>query len=176
MAEKSRDAKPTPLGTLPIVTLAERFAQADAGMWAAANAVARGVEFGPVAAEPETGPVRPKVYEPDPAPEKPDVLTEVEHVCDRVAILQQGRLVHFQNMSELRKIRHIKVRLQKPMDSFMAPEHVKGMKVRDNELDFEYTGTLPDLLRRLADLPVEDLKIEPMGLANIYQTYHRVTE
>ena len=40
--------------------------------------MARGVELEPVAAEPETGPVRLKVYEPDPVPETPDVLTEVE--------------------------------------------------------------------------------------------------
>jgi hypothetical protein len=78
LAERSRDAKPTPLGTLPNATLAERFAQADAGMWAAAHAMARGVELEPVAAEPETGPVRLTVYEPDPVPETPDVLTEVE--------------------------------------------------------------------------------------------------
>jgi ABC-2 type transport system ATP-binding protein len=103
------------------------------------------------------------------------VLSEVEQVCDRVAILQQGRLVHWQNMSELRKVRHVRVRLQKPVEAIMAPAQVNGLKARDNELEFEYTGTLPDLLRRLADLPVEDLKIEPLGLANIYQTYHRVT-
>jgi len=36
------------------------------------------LELEPMAAEPETGPVRLKVYEPDPVPETPDVLTEVE--------------------------------------------------------------------------------------------------
>jgi hypothetical protein len=56
LAEKSRDAKPTPLCTLPIATRAERFAQADAGICAAAHAMATGVELEPVAAEPETGP------------------------------------------------------------------------------------------------------------------------
>jgi hypothetical protein len=78
LAERSRDAKPTPLGTLPIATLAERFTQADEAIWTAAHAMARGVELEPVAAEPETRPVRLKVYKPDPVPERPDVLTEVE--------------------------------------------------------------------------------------------------
>ena len=102
------------------------------------------------------------------------VLTEVEHVCDRVAILQQGRLVHWQNMSELRKVRRVHVRLAKAMETNLAPEHVKALKVQGADLDFEYSGPLPDLLRRLADLPVEDVKIEPLGLANIYQKYHHV--
>jgi ABC-2 type transport system ATP-binding protein len=104
------------------------------------------------------------------------VLTEVEQVCDRVAILQQGRLVHWQNMRELRQIRHIRVRLRQPVETFAIADHVKAMKVQGNDLDFEYSGPLPDLLGRLASLPVEDLKIEPLGLAGIYQTYHRVSE
>jgi hypothetical protein len=45
LAERSQDAKPTPLVTLPIATLAERFAQADAGMGTATRAMARGMEL-----------------------------------------------------------------------------------------------------------------------------------
>ena len=48
MAEIPRDAKPSPLGKLPVAALAEPFAEADARMWAAAHAMAEGVE-------PETG-------------------------------------------------------------------------------------------------------------------------
>ena len=66
-------AKPVPIEAKPdIAALAERFAQADAGMWAAAHALAKGVEPEP-AASPE--PVKLKVYEPEP---KPEVLKEVE--------------------------------------------------------------------------------------------------
>jgi hypothetical protein len=78
VAEIPRDAKPSPLGKLPIAALAERFAQADAGMRAAAHAMAKGVEREPVVREPETEPIKLKVYEPDPLPENPDLLTEVE--------------------------------------------------------------------------------------------------
>src|SRR5207247_10803150 len=36
------------------------------------------------------------------------VLSEVERVCDRVGILQRGRLVHVQNMAELREGRRVR--------------------------------------------------------------------
>src|SRR5207237_4602465 len=42
------------------------------------------------------------------------VLAEVERVCDRVAILQRGRLVHEQDMQALRSERRIQVRLANP--------------------------------------------------------------
>jgi ABC-2 type transport system ATP-binding protein len=102
------------------------------------------------------------------------VLTEVEQVCDRVAILQQGRLVHWQNMRELRQVRHVHVRLSRPVETIAAPAQVSALKALGLELDFQHQGPLPELLHWLAQLPVADLKIEPMGLASIYQRYHKV--
>ncbi len=101
------------------------------------------------------------------------VLTEVEQVCDRVAILRQGKLVHWQEMSKLRELRRVRVRLQEAVKAFATPVHVRELVQRERDLEFEYSGPLPELLRWLAELPIVDVKIEPMGLANIYQQYHR---
>ena len=38
--------------------------------------------------------------------------------------------------------------------------------------NLEYTGPLPPLLEWLAQRPVEDVRIEPLGLAAIYRRYH----
>ena len=43
------------------------------------------------------------------------VLSEVERVCDRVAILRGGRLVHLQNMAELREGRLVQARFERPL-------------------------------------------------------------
>jgi len=103
------------------------------------------------------------------------VLTEVEQVCDRVAILQRGRLVHWQNMRELRAVRCIRVTLNQAM-AITAPAFVSALQVAGEVLDFEHSGPLPELMRWLAELPVADLHIEPMGLAKIYQRYHDLSE
>ena len=102
------------------------------------------------------------------------VLSEVEQVCDRVAILHQGRLAHWQDMRALRTVRRVRVRLSRPVESITAPERVRHLKTDGVEVDFEHAGALPELLHWLAELPVADLKIEPMGLANIYQQYHKM--
>jgi ABC-2 type transport system ATP-binding protein len=100
------------------------------------------------------------------------VLTEVEQVCDRVGILQGGRLVHLQRMDEMRECRLIRVRFTQP-----APKlpDLPGMSLgerRDHTLQFEYTGALPPLLAWLAQQPVADLRIEPLGLGPIYRGFH----
>jgi len=99
------------------------------------------------------------------------VLNEVEQVCDRVAILQRGRLVHLQNMAELRQGRLVRARLNGELDHSPPP----GLRVREREKDrvtLEYDGPLPALLEWLARQPLADLRLEPLGLASVYYRYH----
>jgi ABC-2 type transport system ATP-binding protein len=100
------------------------------------------------------------------------VLSEVEDVCDRVAILQRGRLAHVQVMSELREGRLIRARFTGDIAS-LPP--LAGLQVRDRQHDWltlEYTGSLPELLGWLACQPLADLRMEPLGLKAIYHRYH----
>jgi beta-exotoxin I transport system ATP-binding protein len=100
------------------------------------------------------------------------VLTEVEQVCDRVAILQQGRLVHVQAMAELREVRRVRARFERVATALPELPGLRGLHRHDTELTFEYAGALRDLLAWLARQDVADLKIEPLGLGNIYHRYH----
>jgi ABC-2 type transport system ATP-binding protein len=104
------------------------------------------------------------------------VLSEVEQICDRVAILRQGRLVHWQNMHDLRSVRRVWAELSEATTEITPLDQVRAMNRNRQHLDFEHSGPLPDLLRWLAALPIADVKIEPLGLANIYHQYHRASE
>jgi ABC-2 type transport system ATP-binding protein len=100
------------------------------------------------------------------------VLAEVERVCDRVAILQQGRLVHVQGMNALRDQRRVRARFT---GVAAAPPDLPGLQklaAEDGTLDLLHSGALPPLLGWLAGQPVADLRIEPAGLAEVYQRYH----
>jgi ABC-2 type transport system ATP-binding protein len=100
------------------------------------------------------------------------VLTEVEQVCDRVGILQRGRLVHLQRMTELREGRLFHVRFA---DTVPELPNLPGLSARarhDRQATLEYAGSLPALLGWLARQPVADLRVEPLGLADIYHRYH----
>jgi ABC-2 type transport system ATP-binding protein len=109
------------------------------------------------------------------------VLTEVEQVCDRVGILQRGRLVHLQKIVELGEARRVSVRFAREPESL--PE-LPGLRVStgglisvthgavDGQVTLEYSGALPPLLEWLARQPVTDLRVEPAGLGPIYHRYH----
>ena len=101
------------------------------------------------------------------------VLAEAEAICDRVAVLRRGRLVHVQDMAALRDGRRVAARLTGrppgagPDGGPLGPAAVAG-----DRLHFEYRGPLPGLLTWLAGQPVTDLRVEPIGLAGIYNQYH----
>jgi ABC-2 type transport system ATP-binding protein len=102
------------------------------------------------------------------------VLSEVEQVCDRVAILQGGRLVHLQKMSELREARLVHVRFCGVVETLPNLEGMQVRERRDGELLLEQAGPLPPLLAWLARQPVADLSVEPVGLKAVYHRYHGV--
>jgi ABC-2 type transport system ATP-binding protein len=100
------------------------------------------------------------------------VLAEVERVCDRVAILQRGRLVHAQDMQALRTERRIRARLEHAAAALPDLPGLRRRAATDGMLDMIYDGPLPALLSWLADAKVVDLQIEPAGLADVYHRIH----
>ncbi len=102
------------------------------------------------------------------------VLHEVETVCDRVAVLRRGELVHVQEMSALREGRSVSARLTGPAPVRGPGDADLGANTiaPDGRLQMTFRGPLPVLLDWLAKQPLTDLVIEPQGLAPIYKKFH----
>ncbi len=102
------------------------------------------------------------------------VLSEVEAVCDRVAFLRAGRLVHVQPMAELRRRHRIRAELKGPLPP--VPEglqqdvsiHTDG----DGRITIETPGELSPLLHWLSGVPLAQMAVEPVGLRTLYDRLH----
>jgi ABC-2 type transport system ATP-binding protein len=99
-------------------------------------------------------------------------LSEVERICDRVGILQNGRLVHLQDMARLRESRCIRVLFAREGTSIPDLPGLGKKEIRSREMILEYTGPLQPLLAWLGRQEVVDLHVEPLGLAGIYHHFH----
>jgi len=104
------------------------------------------------------------------------VLSEVEQVCDRVGILQRGRLVHVQKMAELSEARSVHARFTRTPEALPDLSGVQRREQSNGRLSLEYAGPLAPLLDWLSRQPVEDLRVEPLGLGPIYHRYHGAEE
>ncbi|MFN7813061.1 MAG: ABC transporter ATP-binding protein [Planctomycetia bacterium] len=103
------------------------------------------------------------------------VLSEVEEICDRVAILRSGRVVHEESLASLRRGHLIRARLAGPfagVPGALAPQ-VAVVECAANRLVLEASGSLVPLLGWLATLPLEEVQVEPIGLTAVYERAHR---
>ena len=101
------------------------------------------------------------------------VLPEVESVCNRVAILRAGLVVHEQLMAELRK-RHRLVSSSR-LTGLTVPQSLAD-RVRllsTDPVTMELDGDLGDLLAWLAGLALRDVTFQPLGLQTIYDQFHQ---
>ncbi len=103
------------------------------------------------------------------------ILPEVERVCDRVGILRQGRLV---DVEDVQAIRHKRVRILTVSFSQQVPPEalrLEGVEVRNmdgREATLAVYGHVPDLLRRLAALPVEDFVFPEAKLEDTFMEFY----
>jgi ABC-2 type transport system ATP-binding protein len=100
------------------------------------------------------------------------VLQEVDRVCDRVGILYRGRLVHVQDMNELREVRLARVRFADPPPPVPTLPGLSVETHRNGEWTVACRGDLQPLLKWLSGYAVADLRVEPHGLGPIYHRYH----
>ena len=103
------------------------------------------------------------------------VLSEVEEACDRVVVLRKGRLVHTQVMRELKQRHRICATLCGKLAE--VPSAIAGRitiehDARANQVRIETEDELADLLSWLGTLPLDEVRIEPLGLRAVYEEFH----
>ncbi|HEY9857611.1 MAG TPA: ABC transporter ATP-binding protein [Stenomitos sp.] len=103
------------------------------------------------------------------------ILSEVEQICDRVAIIRQGRLLAVQSIEELRakKIRLLNLTFEHPVDAAaLALPHATLRTQQGLHATFAFAGSARELLAALSQVPVADFTLEPARLEEIFLSYY----
>ena len=104
------------------------------------------------------------------------VLSEVERVCDRIALIRKGELVLLSSVEELRKLAARQVRVFFAEDVPAAAGLPTGSEVIETgprSWNLKVEGPLGPLLRAVATLPVRDMEIEEAKLEDVILKYYR---
>jgi len=108
------------------------------------------------------------------------VLSEVEETCDRVVIMRAGSPVHEQSVAALRRGHRITARLAGPFAGI--PSHLASRvtllrgpaaDAEGQRVVLEAAESLAPLLGWLATLPLAEVEVQPIGLAAVYDRFHR---
>ena len=100
------------------------------------------------------------------------VMSEVEHLADRVAIINKGKLMVFEDIAKLRArtIRKIDLHFPSPIstDKFKNLESVSEIDVHGKRITCTVIGSEHDLLKVAVELGVENVKTHETSLEDIF--------
>ena len=106
------------------------------------------------------------------------VLSEVERVCDRVAIIRQGRLVAVEQISGLlaRRKRNVNLRLQGSPPRLAGVPGVSSIEVTEGRLSCRVEGDMRPFLAAIAAVPIIDITIEPAHLEEAFLEFYEQSD
>ena len=98
------------------------------------------------------------------------VLSEVERVCDRVAIIRRGRLVALEDVEALldRRKRNVEMRVLGQAPALEGVPGVSSLVVSDGRITCQLEGDVGPFLAAIRDSHVVDLTIEPAHLEEAF--------
>lgn len=103
------------------------------------------------------------------------ILTEVQKMCDRVAIIKEGKILNIESIENLRSntYKRIKLELKKPdhkiFDKFPG---VLNRTVQDNCVEFLYNGQINQVIKKLYEYDIINIWIEEPQLEEIFMHYY----
>ena len=105
------------------------------------------------------------------------VLSEVQKLCDRVAILKEGQLIGIQSIKELRESGYKKVTLSAkeaiPRDFFNLSGIANYAETADKtSVSFVYNGNITAIIDKLHLLHLDDVLLEEPSLEEIFMHYY----
>ena len=105
------------------------------------------------------------------------VLSEVQKLCDRVAILKEGQLIGIQSIKELRESGYKKVSLSAkeaiPRDFFNLSGIANYAETADKtSVSFMYNGNITAIIDKIHLLSLDDVLLEEPSLEEIFMHYY----
>jgi len=102
------------------------------------------------------------------------ILSEVEAVCDRVAILRGGRLVEVGTLAEMRHLSalHVEAELTGPVPDLSAVAGVSAVEVDGSTLRCQVSGSMDPLVRALAAAGVRRLVSSEPSLEELFLAHY----
>lgn len=102
------------------------------------------------------------------------VMSDVEHVADRVGLIDQGRLAQQLAMADLRRQTTGDIQLTFPTapdaSAFSGLSRVSAVHVTGNELSLHVDGAVTEVLARAAELGATGIRTHQRQLEDIFRT------
>ena len=102
------------------------------------------------------------------------VLSEVERLCDRVAIIRGGHLMAIHDVGDLlaRRRRRVMIQWRGGSPDLPSLPGLEDVQIHGNRMLGTLTGKVAEFVRAIASPSLEDLTIEPASLEEAFLEYY----
>jgi len=99
------------------------------------------------------------------------ILSEVDKICDRVAIIREGNLVALEDVDNLKSKlgKFIRLKIKGLPTTFKGPEN---MKIVDGWIEFQTSDNVDRWIKEISKYTVLDLEINEFSLEDIFIRYY----
>lgn len=104
------------------------------------------------------------------------ILSEVQKMCDRVAIIKEGELIKVEKMADLRGNNYIRCRLElaAPINpKLLQIKGVSNLQHQGNAVSFLYRGDVNTITRLLGGVKLKSAWLEEPELEEIFMHYYQ---
>ena len=103
------------------------------------------------------------------------ILREVQKMCERVALIKDGRIIKLEKMSELQGSNFKRIKVEGPSDLDKTIFDIPGVSKLENggkTASFLYRGDINNIIRKLAQTELSNLSIDEPDLEEIFMHYY----
>ena len=106
------------------------------------------------------------------------ILSEVQKMCHRVAIIKEGKILKVEDIEELRKnkFKNIKIEFKNSKDTDLDIEGIIDKEKTDKTVRFLYNGNINSLFASIVNKDVNDINIEDPSLEEVFIHYYKKGE
>lgn len=103
------------------------------------------------------------------------ILSEVQKLCKRVAIIKEGKIITTENVANLIENNYKRIKLETitPMEQhFFQLEGVKNLISEDTNTSFLFKGNLTALIKKLAEIDIVNITMEDPSLEEVFMHFY----
>jgi len=103
------------------------------------------------------------------------ILSEVQRLCDRVAIIKEGKLIQLEKISTLQEnnYKRFKLETKAPVSpDYFQLSGVNELKVEGTTVSFLYKGNVNAMMSKIAAIDLANILVEEPDLEEIFMHYY----
>lgn len=103
------------------------------------------------------------------------ILSEVQRLCDRIAIIREGRIIKVEKISTLREDNFKRFRLEtrsRVREDLFKLDGVNNLQITESGVSFLFKGDVNAVVRRIAETDIRNIWVEDPDLEEIFIHYY----